>query len=79
MVCKTLSHVLAIIKSPSRYPGWQTLCSIWGQKRDPYDVMEMVHQWAEAQGIALRIFLRLGKEVAWIDMLTHSIKGLQRG
>ena len=60
---RPLSHVLAtLIKSPSRYPGWQTLCSICkGQKRDPYDVMEMVHQWAEAQGIALRIFLPVGK------------------
>ena len=60
---RPLSMVLgSLIKSPSRYPGWQTLRSICkGQQRDPYDVMEMVHQWAEAQGMGLRIFLPVGK------------------
>ena len=60
---RPLPMVLAsLIKSPSRYPGWQTLRSIRkGKQRDPYDVMEMVHQWAEAQDIGLRIFLPVGK------------------
>ncbi|HAB89761.1 MAG TPA: hypothetical protein DCF84_04435 [Bacteroidetes bacterium] len=52
----------SLIKSPSLYPGWQTLRAIRkGQKQDPYDVMEMVHQWAEAQGIGLRIFIPVGR------------------
>ena len=73
---RPLPLVLAsLIKSPSRYPGWKTLRSIRkGRQRDPYDIMEMAHQWAEAQDIGLRIFIPVGKEVAWIDMLTHSIR-----
>ncbi len=60
---RPLSLVVAsLIKSPSRYPGWQTLRAIYkGQKRDPYDVMEAVHQWTEAQGVGLRIFIPVGK------------------
>ena len=60
---RPLPMVLAsLIKSPSRYPGWQTLRSIRkGKQRDPYDVMQRVHQWAEAQGVSLRIFLPVGK------------------
>ena len=60
---RPLPLILAsLIKSPSRYPGWQTLRSIRkGQKRDPYDVIEMVQHWAEAQDVGLRIFLPVGR------------------
>lgn len=60
---RPISIVLAsLIKSPSRYPGWQTLRAIRkGQKHDPYDIMEKIHQWAEAQEVDLRIFLPVGR------------------
>ena len=52
----------SLIKSPSRYPGRQTLRAIRkGDRRDPYDVMEAVYQWAEDQGVGLRVFLPVGK------------------
>ena len=60
---RPISIVLAsLIKSPSRYPGWKTLRAIRkGQKHDPYDIMEEIHQWAKAQEVDLRIFLPVGR------------------